>query len=190
MYKIKPTLSGKIASYSLVGFGFISIDIITTYIDNFYRRKYSEELQQIQDEYDISEPYKINYFRNFTYGFMSTNFNSILHVKLNQFLGSRQYSSKFKLIISPLAPIPYYLFAGFLENKPIDIIFSNLLNDLKILVPFRLILDYLRINNFFFKKPQPGSSLVPNKALFFCFVIAKIMNSSLLICMHDKKIMF
>ncbi|CAK71668.1 unnamed protein product (macronuclear) [Paramecium tetraurelia] len=190
MYKIKPTLSGRIASFSLVGLGFISMDYITSFIDNSYRSKYSEQFQQIQDEYDISDPFKINYFRNFTYGFMSTNFNSLLHVKLNQFLGQRQYSPKFKLVISPLAPIPYYLFAGLLENKPMGIIFSNLLNDLKILIPFRIILDYLRINNFFFQKPQSGSSLVPNKALFVCYVTAKMMNSSLLICMYDKKIIF
>lgn len=43
MYKIKPTLSGRITSYSLVGLGFISVDFITSYIDNTYRRKYSEQ---------------------------------------------------------------------------------------------------------------------------------------------------
>lgn len=73
-------------------------------------------------------------------------------MKLNTFLTTINRPYKYKIIISPFAAIPYYFLAGILERRSSEDTIMRLFDDLKILIPIRLVIDYLRLSDFVVKR--------------------------------------
>lgn len=76
----------------------------------------------------------------------------MFHLKLNTFLSSKKFPFQTKIIISPFAAIPYYFLSGILERRSSEETIMRLLDDLKILIPIRLVIDYFRLSDSIVKR--------------------------------------
>lgn len=79
---------------------------------------------------------------------MATNFGNVFHAKLNRLFQNKGYSSNKKMVLSPFAFVPYYLFCGIYDKLPLEELGSRIAKDFIPLFVVRIIGDVIRHKTF------------------------------------------